>query len=115
MDISTVVSSDPCSEKLLLTETLIQRGSGNIYGVVPRNDIWEQMVYCGSLMEVVGVKGTVSVTCCGDGCSVFGYGWMAAQEALQVSWAWEARGRAAVTWGKDMRIIHGVEATYAVE
>ena len=62
MDISTVISGDPCSEKLLPTgsaEILIQRWSGDVYGVGPRNYVWGGMVFRGALREVVGMKGTL--------------------------------------------------------
>lgn len=79
------------------------------------------MVFHGALREVVSMKGTLcqrrghaarmAAVCLEVG------GWQCGdlQEALGVSWAWEASGQAAATWGKDMRVIHGVGTIRTVE
>lgn len=56
--------------------------------------------------------------CCGVAAvclDVGGWYWGDLQEALGVSWAWEARGQATVTWGKDTGVIRGVGTICTVE
>lgn len=51
MDISTAISGDPCSEKLLpvgSTEILIQGESGDVYGNGPKTYILGGLVFLGA-------------------------------------------------------------------
>lgn len=91
MDISTAISGDPCSEKLLpvgSTEILIQGESGDVYGNGPKKLYfgWIGFPWCSSCM-LCQLKGHDLGGCwCGD-----------VEEAAGVVWAWEARGQTNAT------------------
>lgn len=107
MDISTAISGDPCSEKLLpvgSTEILIQGESGDVYGNGPKTYILGGLVFLGA-----------PPACCVNTRDMMWVDAGAGMWRKLREWAWKARGQTNATWGKETRVIVVVGTIGTVE